>query len=76
MKKIYKLKQWYSIDDATKRLSLTLGEEVCAAELLEFALDGMISLFWYMRHVTVQEVEFQTRSMRMPLDGGKCLVGS
>lgn len=70
MKKIYKLKQWYSIDDSAKRLSLTLGEDVSSAEVLELALDGQINLFWYMRHISAQEVEFQTRSMRMPLDGG------
>lgn len=68
MRKIYKLKQWYSVDDAANRLSLTLGEEVSTAEMLELALDGQISLFWYMRHVSVQEVEFQTRSIMMPLD--------
>ena len=68
MKKIYKLKQWYSIEDAANRLSLTLGEEVSSAEVLELALDGHIRLFWFMRHVSVQEVEFQTCSIRVPLD--------
>lgn len=68
MKKIHKLKQWYSIEDAANRFSLSLGEEVSAAEVLELAIDGQINLFWNMRHVFVQEVELQVRSMRVSLD--------
>lgn len=73
MKKIYKLKSWYSIEDAAMRLSLTLGEDVSAAEVLELALDGQIRLFWNMRHVSAQEVEPQIRSMRIPSDGKKSI---
>jgi len=73
VKKIYKLKNWYSIEDAAKRLSLTLGEDVNAAEVLELALDGQIRLFWFMRHIPAQEVEPQIRSMRIPSDGKKSI---
>jgi hypothetical protein len=68
MKKIYKLKQWYSIDDAADRLSLTLGEEVSSLAVLELALDGHISLHWFMRHVSAQEGVYETRSELMLLD--------
>lgn len=63
MKKIYKLKQWYSLADAARRLSLTLGEEVTSDEILELALEGNIALFWYVRHVAAQEVVLEVRTL-------------
>ncbi|NVO57205.1 hypothetical protein HW561_15535 [Rhodobacteraceae bacterium B1Z28] len=75
MKKIYKLKQWYSIEDAASRLSLTLGEDVNSAEILELALDGHICLHWFMRYVSAQEVEFQIRSIWVSPDEDKELFG-
>ena len=59
MKKIYKLKKWYSIEDAANRLSLTLSENVSVKDVIEFALDDHINLFWYMRHVPAIEVELK-----------------
>ncbi|UWQ91972.1 hypothetical protein K3727_04005 [Rhodobacteraceae bacterium M382] len=68
LKKIYKLKQWYSIQDAAERLSLTLEEEVSSAAVLELALDGHICLHWFMRHVSTREVVYQTRSLPLSFD--------
>jgi len=74
MKKIYKLKQWYSIDDAADRLSLTLGEEVSSPAVLELALEGHIRLHWFMRHVSAQEGVYETRSELMLLDKENKLI--
>jgi hypothetical protein len=68
MKKLYKLKQWYSMADAAERLSLTLGEKVSAEEILELSLDGHLGLYWYVRHVSAEEVEYTVRKFRIPLE--------
>ncbi|MEX0306011.1 MAG: hypothetical protein AB3N12_01375 [Ruegeria sp.] len=75
MKKIYRLKHWYSIEDAASRLSLTLVEEVNSAEVLELALDGHIHLYWFMRHVSAQEVVNQTRSVWVSPDKDNKVFG-
>lgn len=64
MKKIYKLKEWYSLKDAANRLTLTLGEDVSSFDVLELALEGNIALFWYVRHVAAQEVVFEIKSVK------------
>lgn len=64
MKKIYKLKQWYSLEDAANRLSLTLGEDISPIDVLGLALEGNIALYWYVRHVAAQEVVFEVKSLK------------
>jgi len=62
-KKLYKLKQWYSLQDAAERLSLTLGENVSIQDVIQLAIEGHIKISWYMRHVTAQEVVYDTREI-------------
>ena len=72
MKKIYKLKKWYSLSDAASRLSLTLGEDISKEEVLELALDGELSLFWNVRHLYALEVEFTVKSIPLILNDPPC----
>ncbi len=44
MSKLFKLKQWLTLEDAAKRLSTTLGEQVTVADILQLALDGRLKL--------------------------------
>jgi hypothetical protein len=71
MKKIYKLKQWYSIKDAANRLTQTLSESVQEFDILELALEGHIQLYWYMRHVPSVEVEFGRKKLQPLIIKGK-----
>lgn len=63
MKKIYKLKQWYSLEDAAKRLTQTLSEKIDTLDVLGLAIEGHIQLHWYLRHVSAIEVEFTTKEI-------------
>ena len=44
MKKIYKLRERLTTDEAAGHLSMVLGEEVTVAEVLRLALDGHLTL--------------------------------
>lgn len=44
MSKLFKLKEWLSIPDAAKHLSLVFGEEVTEADVLQFALNGSLTI--------------------------------
>lgn len=63
MKKIYKLKKWYSLSDAANRLTQTLGETVELPDVLELAIEGHLQLHWFMRHVPAFEVEFTRKKI-------------
>lgn len=56
MRKLYKLKNWYSLEDAARRLTITLGEDVSVNDLLQLTLEGHLPLSWYARHIPAQEV--------------------
>lgn len=56
MRKIYKLKKWYTLEEAASRLSLTLDEPVSVNDILWMAIDGYITLSWYTQHVHAQHV--------------------
>jgi hypothetical protein len=47
MKKLLKLKQWLTVADAARHLSILLGEDVSEADVLRFALDGHLTLSVY-----------------------------
>jgi len=61
MRKLDNLKNWYSLQDAAKRLTITLGEEVLVKDILQMAVEGHLTLSWYMRHVPSQPVAPYTR---------------
>ena len=44
MKKLLKFKEWLTIEDAAKHLSLILDDEVTSADVLQLGLDGHLSL--------------------------------
>jgi hypothetical protein len=47
MKKLLKLKQWLTVPDAARHLSILFGEDVSEADVLRFALDGRLTLSVY-----------------------------
>lgn len=44
MSKLLKLKEWVTVPEAAKRLTIVCGEEVGEADILRFALDGHLKL--------------------------------
>jgi len=42
--KLFKLKEWLTVDETVKHLSSVLGEEIVAAEIFRLALDGHLIL--------------------------------
>lgn len=44
MKKLFKLRDWLTLDEAAEHLSMLFGENVTRAELLRLALDGEFTL--------------------------------
>lgn len=43
-KKLLKLRDWLSVTEAARHLSILLGDEVTEAHVLRFALDGRLTL--------------------------------
>ena len=50
--KLFKLKKWLSLPEAAKHLSGICGEEVTEADILQFSLDGYITLSVYFENPT------------------------
>ena len=44
MSKLFSLKEWVTLPDAAKHLSAIFGEDVAEADLLQFALEGRLTL--------------------------------
>ena len=44
MSKLLKLKEWLSVEDAARHLSIMFGEQVTEADILQLALDGRLTL--------------------------------
>lgn len=47
MSKLFKLKEWLTVPETAKHLSIAFGEDVTEADILRFALDGHLSLSVY-----------------------------
>jgi len=47
MGKLFKLKDWLSLEDTCKRLTSTFVEEVKINDLIQLALDNKLNLSWY-----------------------------
>lgn len=47
MSKLLKLKEWLTIEEAAKGLSISVGEDVTEADILRLALDGHLTLSVY-----------------------------
>lgn len=61
MRKLYNLKSWYSLEDAAKRLTITLGEDFSVKDMLQLTVEGHLPLSWNIRHVAAQEIAPYTR---------------
>ena len=44
MSKLFKLKEWLTVSEAAKHLSVLFGEEVAESDLLRLGLDGNLDL--------------------------------
>ena len=47
MSKLSKLKEWFTVPEAAKHLSIVFHEDVSEADVLRLALDGRLSLSIY-----------------------------
>ena len=81
MSKLFKLKEWLSVSDAGKRLSLSFGEDVTEADVLQLALDGHLKLSIYLVNgayarrcvpVSIEEIEWE--EVPMLTGSGVCKI--
>jgi len=64
MSKLFTLKEWVTVGDAAKYLSVSLGEEVSNADVLRLALDGHLRLSVYLPNgATVKKGKIVTHSL-------------
>jgi hypothetical protein len=48
MSKIFKALNWYTFEQAAKRLSVTLGAEVSTADVVQLVVDEKLPLYWFL----------------------------
>ena len=60
MKKLYKLKGWFLLPDAAKRLSAGLEEEVSVKDVLQLAIEGALPISCYVRDLPARRYPPQT----------------
>lgn len=48
MKKLHRFKGWYSMEEASSRLSLSLAEEVTEGDVVQLAAEGHITVCWFL----------------------------
>lgn len=56
MSKLYKLKKWYSLTDAARRLTTTVGEEVTERDVRQLFVDRELPVSWILQHQPAAEV--------------------
>jgi hypothetical protein len=56
MNLLYNLKDWFSLPDAAKRISLGIDEQVSQDDLIQLILEGHLPLSWYIRHHRAKRV--------------------
>ena len=55
MSKLFKLKEWLTVADAARHLSIAFGEDVTEADVLRLALDGRLHLsVYFVNHATAR----------------------
>lgn len=58
MSKLFKLREWLTVEEAAKRLSINSGEEVTEADILRLALDGQLTLsVYFVNHAVARRGE-------------------
>ncbi len=82
MSKLFKLKEWVTVPDAAKRLSITLSEEVTEADIFNFALNGHLKLSGQLVNeaygrqcvaIKVEEIEWNEIQIQN-LSGGNSII--
>ncbi len=48
--KLLKVREWFTVPETAKHLSMMFGEEITEADILRLALDGKLKLSVYLRH--------------------------
>lgn len=61
MRKLYKLKKWYSLEDAAGRLTLTLDEPVTVQDIRQLMADGHLTAYWDLERRVAREIAPVTR---------------
>ncbi|MDP6263817.1 MAG: hypothetical protein QGI68_20645 [Pseudomonadales bacterium] len=56
MNKLYRLKQWYTLEDTAKHLTISVGEEIEVNDIFHLVIEEHLALSWYMRGVLAVEV--------------------
>lgn len=56
MRKLHTLKKWYTVQDAAKRLSITLGEPIEPCDILALMADRELKVFWFVQDLYAVEV--------------------
>ena len=74
MKVIYKLKEWYSLQEAAARFTEVFSEEITLQHILEFASDGVIDLYWELGHQAAIKCEYIP--INKVVDGKKITVNA
>jgi hypothetical protein len=82
MSKIFKIKEWLTLDDAANHISNVLGEPISLSDIYKLALDGHLKLSLMfvngakakrVRLVKSEDVEYKQVVPRMPnVPNGKC----
>jgi len=58
MSKLFKLKKWLTLEDASKRLSSVLEEEVNTNDLIQLIIEGELKVSWYFKvHHGIEAVQ-------------------
>jgi hypothetical protein len=85
MSKIYKLREWLTVPEAAKQLSISFGEEVTEADVLRLGLDGRLRLSVYFvnfakarcgRVVSWEDTDWLLVPDSLALPGGRTLIRS
>ena len=76
MSKLFKLKEWLSVSDAAKHLTLSFGEKVSEADVLQLALEGHLKLSIHLvngayarRCAPVKTEEIEWVEVQLPIAG-------
>ena len=70
MGKLFNLKEWLTVADAARHLSIVFGEDVTEADVLRLALDGRLCLsVYFVNHATAR------RGKTVPLNEAKTVPG-
>lgn len=53
MSKLFKLKEWLTVPDAAKHLTVVFGEEVTEVDVLQLALEGHLKLSIFIEDISI-----------------------